>query len=168
MTAVCTHTHSHACTRVGFLRTLTLVGLLAAPGPVLHRPRKTNQAVEFSTTLSEDSLICFSPSVLLFPCSGNTRVNSIFSSPTLRPLLLFARCSQWPPSPRGTREGHNQRTGPAGRVGTGRAQGHQEPFFQGSALGATKQSNQEKGELHQLGKLVLRRFWHMLRWKVAL
>lgn len=48
MTAVCTHTHAHTCTRVGFLRTLTLVGLLAAPAPVLRCPRKTNQAVEFS------------------------------------------------------------------------------------------------------------------------
>lgn len=138
MTAVCTHTHSHACTRVGFLRALTLVGLLAAPGPVLHSPRKTNQAVEFSTTLSEDSLICFSPSVLLFPCSGNTRANSIFSSPTLRPLLLFARCSQRPPLSSGHPRGAQPAHGSCREGGDGESSGTSGAFFSRQCPGCYK------------------------------
>lgn len=109
MTAVCAHTHARTRTRVGFLRALTLVGLLAAPGPVLHCPRKTNLpsgGVFPRAAISEDSVICFSLSVLLFLCSENVHASSIFCSPTVRPLLLFARCSQQPSSPRGTCEVH--------------------------------------------------------------
>lgn len=100
MTAVCTHTHAHTCTRVGFLRTLTLVGLLAAPTPVLRCPRKNKPSggIFPQAALWEDSYLLFS----LCPCSENMRVNSSFCSPTLRPLLLVARCCQQPSSPRGT------------------------------------------------------------------